>query len=127
MLVVAPTQTGKTTGLAIPAVLEWDGPVLATSVKTDLLRDTPEARRARGVGQLFDPGGETALESVSWSPLDGCKDWRSPVGPPTGCRRERRRDARTSPTRTSGTRLRRSSCRRSSSPQHAQGRPWPTS
>jgi type IV secretion system protein VirD4 len=75
VLVVAPTQTGKTTGLAIPAVLEWDGPVLATSVKTDLLRDTIEARRTRGVVQLFDPGGETGLESVNWSPLDDCKDW----------------------------------------------------
>jgi type IV secretion system protein VirD4 len=75
VLVVAPTQTGKTTGLAIPALLEWDGPVLATSIKTDLLRDTIEARRQRGTVQLFDPGGETLLDSVSWSPLQGCEDW----------------------------------------------------
>jgi type IV secretion system protein VirD4 len=75
VLVIAPTQTGKTTGLAIPAVLEWTGPVLATSVKTDLLRDTRDLRGTRGVVQLFDPGGETLLESASWSPLPGCSDW----------------------------------------------------
>lgn len=75
VLVVAPTQSGKTTGLAIPALLEWHGPVLATSVKTDLLRDTMAARHAVGRVQLFDPAGETRLDSVSWSPLDGCADW----------------------------------------------------
>jgi type IV secretion system protein VirD4 len=75
VIVIAPTQTGKTTGLAIPAVLEWDGPVLATSVKTDLLRDTIAARRHRGEVRLFDPAGETGLESASWTPLAGCGDW----------------------------------------------------
>jgi type IV secretion system protein VirD4 len=75
VLVVAPTQTGKTTGLAIPAVLEWHGPVLATSIKTDLLRDTIDARRAVGQVQLFDPAGETLLPSASWSPLAACEEW----------------------------------------------------
>jgi type IV secretion system protein VirD4 len=75
VLVVAPTQTGKTTGLAIPALLEWQGPVLATSVKTDLLRDTLEARGRLGRVQLFDPVGETTLDSAGWSPLARCTDW----------------------------------------------------
>ncbi len=48
MIVVAPTQSHKTTGLAIPAPLEWEGPVLATSVKTDLLLDTLANRESRG-------------------------------------------------------------------------------
>jgi len=74
-IVVAPTQTGKTTGLAIPALLEWRGPVLATSIKTDLLRDTIDARRLLGRVQLFDPAGETGLESANWSPLMRCGDW----------------------------------------------------
>ncbi|MDA0161261.1 type IV secretory system conjugative DNA transfer family protein [Solirubrobacter ginsenosidimutans] len=74
-LVIAPTQTGKTTGLAIPAILEWRGPVLATSVKTDLLRDTIEARKARGRVQLFDPAGSTGLKSSAWTPLAGCESW----------------------------------------------------
>jgi type IV secretion system protein VirD4 len=74
-LVIGPTQTGKTTGLAIPAILEWQGPVLATSVKTDLLRDTIDARAARGQVKLFDPLGCTGLESSSWTPLIGCQTW----------------------------------------------------
>jgi type IV secretion system protein VirD4 len=75
VLVVAPTQSGKTTGLAVPAILEWRGPVLATSVKTDLVRDTIAARKLMGRVQLFDPLGETGLDSAGWSPLDGCRDW----------------------------------------------------
>jgi type IV secretion system protein VirD4 len=74
-LVIGPTQTGKTTGVAIPAILEWDGPVLATSVKTDLLRDTVDARRERGDVQLFDPAGSTGRPSSSWTPLAGCSSW----------------------------------------------------
>ncbi|MGP8223890.1 MAG: type IV secretory system conjugative DNA transfer family protein, partial [Acidimicrobiales bacterium] len=35
VMVVGPTQSGKTSGLAIPAILEWSGPILATSVKAD--------------------------------------------------------------------------------------------
>ena len=74
-LVIGPTQTGKTTGLAIPAILEWDGPVLATSVKTDLLRDTIDARRERGEVQLYDPAGSTGLAGSSWTPLASCTSW----------------------------------------------------
>jgi type IV secretion system protein VirD4 len=74
-LVIGPTQTGKTTGLAVPAILEWDGPVLATSVKTDLLRDTIDARAERGNVQLFDPVGTTGLPSSSWTPLASCETW----------------------------------------------------
>jgi type IV secretion system protein VirD4 len=74
-LVIAPTQTGKTTGLAIPAILEWQGPVLATSVKTDLLRDTIEARKRIGRVELFDPTGCTNLDGSAWTPLIECDSW----------------------------------------------------
>src|SRR5207248_3320912 len=30
VLVLGPTQSGKTTGLVVPAILEWQGPVVAT-------------------------------------------------------------------------------------------------
>src|SRR6185312_1623944 len=36
--VIGPSRSGKTSGFAIPAILEWDGPVLALSVKDDLYR-----------------------------------------------------------------------------------------
>ena len=49
-------QSHKTTGLAIPALLEWQGPVLATSVKSDLLRDTLARRRSARRGDGLRPG-----------------------------------------------------------------------
>jgi type IV secretory pathway TraG/TraD family ATPase VirD4 len=57
VLVVGPTQSGKTTSLCVPMVLRWEGPVLAASVKPDLARLTSEGRAARGRVQLVDPGG----------------------------------------------------------------------
>lgn len=74
-IVIAPTQSMKTTGLAVPAILEWDGPVLATSVKTDLLRDTIDRRRQLGDVLVFDPTEATGLPGASWSPLVDCATW----------------------------------------------------
>ncbi len=80
LLVVAPTQTGKTSCLAIPAILEWEGPVLATSVKSDLLRDTLARRRALGEAMVYDPTGATSLPSVQATPLSGCGSWERTLG-----------------------------------------------
>ncbi|HKI67185.1 MAG TPA: type IV secretory system conjugative DNA transfer family protein, partial [Solirubrobacterales bacterium] len=44
VIVLAPAQSGKTTGLAIPSLLEWEGPALVTSVKSDLLTATLKGR-----------------------------------------------------------------------------------
>ena len=75
-LVIAPTQSGKTTALAVPAILEWDGPVIALSVKTDLLRDSLERRASVGRVAVFDPTGSTGLNvRSSWTPLLSCRDW----------------------------------------------------
>lgn len=74
-IVIAPTQSMKTTGLAVPALLEWDGPVLATSVKTDLLRDTIAHRRTVGDVLVFDPVETTGLPGQGWSPLPGAGTW----------------------------------------------------
>lgn len=76
LIVVGPTQTGKTTGLAIPAILEWDGPVLATSVKTDLVNDSVAVRCRRGEVKIFDPTAVTGLERAHWTPLAGCATWQ---------------------------------------------------
>jgi len=70
------TVSFKTAGLAIPAVLEWRGPVVATSVKSDLLLTTLKQRRALGTAMVFDPTGVTGIESVKASPLSGCHSWR---------------------------------------------------
>ena len=77
LLVVGPTQTGKTTGLAVPAILEWEGPVVASSVKTDLLADTHAWRSGLG-GEMwvYDPAGVTPFPLATWSPLAACRTWQ---------------------------------------------------
>ena len=76
VVVLGPSQSGKTSGLAIPAILEWQGPVVATSVKGDLVRDTIAARGRRGPTWVYDPTRSTGLPAAGWSPLAGCGDWQ---------------------------------------------------
>jgi type IV secretion system protein VirD4 len=75
VMVVAPAQSGKTTGLAVPSILEWDGPVLATSVKGDLAHDTIAARSGLGDTRVFDPTGATGLATAAWSPVAASATW----------------------------------------------------
>lgn len=76
VVVIAPTQSGKTTGLAVPAILEWDGPVLAASVKADLLTDTLPRRQQQGEVHVYDPTASTGVPSSGWTPLSGCQSWQ---------------------------------------------------
>lgn len=80
VMVVGPTQSGKTTGLVVPAMSEWDGPVLATSIKTDVLVQTLAARSELGEARVFDPTRATSLGHAVWSPLSASTTW-------TGARR----------------------------------------
>ncbi len=91
VMVVGPTQSGKTSGLAIPAILEWKGPLVAMSVKADLLREAFEWRRSLGEVQYYDPTGSlgslpnssgesastvlAASRPATWSPLAGAVTW----------------------------------------------------
>jgi type IV secretion system protein VirD4 len=75
LLVLGPSQSGKTSRLALPALLEWEGPVLATSVKGDLAAGGMAARSVKGEVALFDPTGSTGLESAGWSPLTAASSW----------------------------------------------------
>jgi type IV secretion system protein VirD4 len=76
VLVFGPTQSGKTTGLAVPAILEWCGPVVATSVKGDLATATLGWRRRQGRCWVFDPSGTAGLGiSSGWSPIAEAGDW----------------------------------------------------
>ncbi len=75
VLVVGPTQSRKTSGFAIPALLEWDGPVVAASVKSDLARHTLAWRQGQGHVWLYDPTASTGLATASWSPLQASVTW----------------------------------------------------
>ncbi|MCW2981856.1 MAG: type secretory system conjugative transfer family protein, partial [Solirubrobacterales bacterium] len=76
VIVVAPTGGHKTTGLAIPALLEWEGPAIVTSVKTDLLLDTLAHRESKGRVMIFDPARTTGLPRARVTPLCGAGTWR---------------------------------------------------
>ena len=75
VIVFGPTQSHKTSGFAIPAILGWQGPVIATSIKTDLIDHTLGFRRSVGEVRCFDPSGATGLEATRWSPLPSARTW----------------------------------------------------
>jgi type IV secretion system protein VirD4 len=75
VLVVAPTQAGKTSRLVVPGVLRWEGPLVVTSVKSDVLRLTYEERCRRGRVHVFDPAGQSGYPTSKWSPLLACTDY----------------------------------------------------
>lgn len=65
---IGPTRSGKTV-LASAAIVGWDGPVVALSVKRDLYDATAAARAVKGDIAVFDPGGVTGLATARWTPL----------------------------------------------------------
>ncbi|MGD0247205.1 MAG: type IV secretory system conjugative DNA transfer family protein, partial [Streptosporangiaceae bacterium] len=74
VLVMAPPRTFKTAFLA-DVIMEYPGPVIATTTKADLLALTGAVRALRGPVHVFNPqciGGVPS--SFSWSPVDGCQD-----------------------------------------------------
>jgi type IV secretion system protein VirD4 len=75
VLVFGPTGSYKTSALVIPAVLEWSGPLLATSVKPDLLRATLAHRARLGQVLIIDPLGASGVTAAKWSPLASCSTW----------------------------------------------------
>jgi type IV secretion system protein VirD4 len=75
LVAFGPPQSGKSAGLAVPALLEWDGPAVASSIKTDLLACTLARRRALGPVFVFDPFALAGGESQTWSPLRGAATW----------------------------------------------------
>ncbi|MCU0267302.1 MAG: type IV secretory system conjugative DNA transfer family protein [Acidimicrobiales bacterium] len=75
LAVVGPTGCGKTAGFAIPALLEWTGPIIATSVKADLIDAAVEHRRHAGRVWIYDPTGASGHPGDRWSPLAACTTW----------------------------------------------------
>jgi type IV secretion system protein VirD4 len=75
LVAFGPPQSGKSAGLAVPALLEWDGPAVASSIKTDLLASTVTRRRELGDVFVFDPFALSSGRSHTWSPLAGAHTW----------------------------------------------------
>jgi type IV secretion system protein VirD4 len=70
--VIGPTRCGKTAN-TISGILEWEGPAILSSVKTDLLQATLSQRQALGNVKIFDPTGITGRKAGKWSPLWNAK------------------------------------------------------
>lgn len=73
LLVVGPTQSGKTSSLVIPAIVGWRGPIVVTSVKRDVVQATARWRQGAGAIQVIDPGADDGL---TWDPLEGVANLR---------------------------------------------------
>lgn len=78
--IVGPPRYGKSSGVIIPAIMNWNGPVVSTSTRGDLLQFCgawrQQVAQARG-GRVYvyDPfASEPEVTSVRWSPLAGCDD-----------------------------------------------------
>ena len=94
VLAVMAPRAGKTTALAVPAVLDAPGPVVATSNKPDLWARPPALRRAAidGAARLgVRPAGHHRRRPRTWwwNPLRGVDDdrGRRTASPATSCRR----------------------------------------
>jgi type IV secretory pathway TraG/TraD family ATPase VirD4 len=68
LLIVGPTQAGKTSSLVVPALLRWRDAVIVTSVKSDVVEATSKWRRSLGDVQILEPGRDGGL---TWDPLEG--------------------------------------------------------
>ena len=75
LLVLGPLRSGRTSAVAVPAVLEWPGPVVATCTGDDLVTHTIGWRSRLGDVHVFDPARTTRHHPSGWSPLSACHTW----------------------------------------------------
>jgi type IV secretion system protein VirD4 len=75
LLVLGPVRSGKTSAVAIPAILEWPGPVVATCTGDDLVTHTIGWRSRLGDVHVYDPARTTRHHPSGWSPLASCRTW----------------------------------------------------
>jgi type IV secretion system protein VirD4 len=73
LLIVGPTQVGKTSSLVIPALLRWTDALVVTSVKNDVIATTRDWRASLGAVQILEPGRDNGK---TWNPLEGVRTLR---------------------------------------------------
>ncbi len=70
VLVIGQARSGKTMSVLVPAVADWYGPVISTSIRTDVLEATLHARQDAGWPVLiYNPKNQGRHGSNTWSPL----------------------------------------------------------
>lgn len=78
LLTVAPTRSGKTTRVLLPALLEHCGSAVVLLNKTDVLHAAAERRAQQGPVHVFaplTPADVLPMPATGWTPLRGCEDW----------------------------------------------------
>ena len=74
LLVMAPPRTYKTAFLA-DVIMEYPGPVIATTTKADIYTLTSAVRSEIGPVHVFNPQHIGGVPSTfCWNPIDGCED-----------------------------------------------------
>ena len=80
---LGPPRSGKTSSLVIPNILLFDGAVVSTSTKPDVMAATAPSRQSDGWAFLYDPSGEVecprGVQRVGWSPLSTAARWDAAV------------------------------------------------
>ncbi len=79
-LVIGPPRSGKTSGVVIPNVMAWSGPVLTTSTRRDVLEACAGIRATRGNVWCFEPldtgrALPPGVRRLDWTPVRGCTEW----------------------------------------------------
>jgi type IV secretion system protein VirD4 len=78
-LAIAPARTGKSAAAA-GRILDAPGPVVATSIRGDLIEATAGLRQRLGEVHVFNPEGAGPFRStLSWDPVAGCQDMAAAV------------------------------------------------
>jgi type IV secretion system protein VirD4 len=75
VLAFGPPGSFKTHGLVIPAILEWQGNLITTSIKPDVLRATLAHRASLGAVWVYDPLGLSGVPGARWTPLAYCSSY----------------------------------------------------
>lgn len=79
VLIVGPAHTGKTSGLIVPAIVEWDGPVMVAATKGHLVDETIGWRSRQGDVHVYDPAAITRYYRSGWSVLSECDTWEGAI------------------------------------------------
>ncbi|CAM5272119.1 hypothetical protein KAURM247S_04285 [Kitasatospora aureofaciens] len=78
LLLVAPPREGKTSQFILPAILSFQGTVLATSSKTDVLFASAKLREVHGKVWALDATGLSGWpHQLAWPLTDGCEDFQT--------------------------------------------------
>ena len=75
LMAVAPTRSGKTTRVVVPALLEHRGPAIVLLNKTDVVFDTVTEREQLGPVWVCAPFTCQLPHRSGWTPLGGCESW----------------------------------------------------